>query len=650
MSRNGGYYMKKRELLKKSIAGVLMAALALTGSITPLPKTANAASYFVSPWRAEGTVSVHDPSIITTEDAEGKTVYYIFGSHLAFAKSYDLKKWETLKNNICTDYENLFKVGAEWAKIGEAGYSLVPPDAASNIWAPDVIWNEDMKKWCMYMTINGNSWNSTICLLTADSLDGDWKYIDTVIYSGFTDKEYGHDYTLTDYQKVTGETTLADRYKKAPYSARGNETTTWSDTYGAHAIDPCVRYDEEGKLWMSYGSWSGGIYMIELDKKTGLRDLTHKYETVANQSDAYMGIQIAGGNGVSGEAPYIRKIGDYYYLFVSYGGLTATGGYNVRVFRSKNITGPYEDSRGTSAIFSSNTGSNTQGKVGNRLMAYYQWSWSNFGEIAQGHNSAFVDKDGKAYIIYHTRSTNYGEEHKVRTHQLFQNENGWLVEAPFAYNDETISPEGYSTEEIAGTYEIIFHEATILGEKEPNTGTDITLHTDGTVTCATNKNLNGTWRETEGSYYMEIKLGSTVFHGVFTTGTVEGTSDKTLCFTALGDQSEDTDYQGIYVWGVRLSDDLTNYIESNLELKTSKVSIVKGSTQKIKILSTASDTVFLKKAVWKSSKPAVATVNSNGKVTAKKAGKATITATVNGKSLTCAVTVTKKTAKKATKK
>ncbi len=42
---------------------------------------------------------------------------------------------------------------------------------------------------------------------------------------------------------------------------------------------------------------------------------------------------------------------------------------------------------------------------------------------------------------------------------------------------------------------------------------------------------------------------------------------------------------------------------------------------------------------WKSSKPAIASVDSKGTVTAKKAGKSTITATVDGKQLKCTVTV-----------
>lgn len=42
---------------------------------------------------------------------------------------------------------------------------------------------------------------------------------------------------------------------------------------------------------------------------------------------------------------------------------------------------------------------------------------------------------------------------------------------------------------------------------------------------------------------------------------------------------------------------------------------------------------------WKSSKPDIASVDSKGKVTAKKAGKSTITASVDGKELKCTVTV-----------
>src|SRR5207244_9251668 len=47
--------------------------------------------------------------------------------------------------------------------------------------------------------------------------------------------------------------------------------------------------------------------------------------------------------------PYLLKHGDYYYLFVNWDyccrGVNST--YNIRVGRSKNVTGPYLDRNGT---------------------------------------------------------------------------------------------------------------------------------------------------------------------------------------------------------------------------------------------------------------------------------------------------------------
>ncbi len=635
--------MKKKGLLQKFIGSAVIAALAVTSAAMPMPQPVQAAEgdYHENDWRAEGSVTVHDPSIVVGYEKDGKVtgketegskkVYYIFGSHRAFARTYDLQNWEPFENNISKDYRSIFTDGEAWAKMGDAAY-----DVSGNLWAPDVIWNEAMGKWCMYMSVNGNSWNSTIALLTSDSLDGDWSYVDTIIYSGFTKKGSQHDYTLTDYQKVTGDTELPDRYL--------TNQTTWNTDYGAHAIDPCVLYDDEGNLWMTYGSWSGGIYMIGLDENTGLRDYNQKYDLVENESDPYMGIQLGGGWFASGEASYIQKIGDYYYMFITYGRLTANGGYNVRCFRSDKITGPYVDDQGKPAIYSQRAASNINGSIGERMMSYYKWSWHTYGEVAQGHNSAFVDTDGRAYIIYHTRTDTYGEEHKVRVHELFQNENGWLVEAPFAYKGETQKEGGYSAEEAAGSYEVILQGPVVNAQLETNKGVDITLNADGTVTCATDKNYNGTWTKKDGSY-MSITLGDTVFNGVFVTGTIEGTKEQAVCFTALADQP-DGENAGRCLWGAKLTDNLSSYIEGRLELNKTKVSIVKGKTSKIKVMDNEWSEVFSKKAVWKSSNSKVAKVNSNGKITAKKVGSATITATIGGKSMTCKVTVKKKTTKK----
>ncbi len=70
-----------------------------------------------------------------------------------------------------------------------------------------------------------------------------------------------------------------------------------------------------------------------------------------------------------------------------------------------------------------------------------------------------------------------------------------------------------------------------------------------------------------------------------------------------------------------------------VKLNKTKLTIYVGSSKTLKVKGTSG------KVKWSSSKKSVATVNSKGKVTAKKAGKATITAKVNKKTYQCKVTV-----------
>lgn len=205
-----------------------------------------------------------------------------------------------------------------WSARGSESYSV-----DGMMWAPDVIYNKKLGKYCMYLSINGDGWYSSIIMLTADNIAGPYRYQAPVVMSGFRS---GDSYKSTDLEIVLGEqASLPERY--AP-----------TDNYGNHwpnAIDPCVFYDEDGNLLMSYGSWSGGIFMLQLDEETGLRDYDVDYELSAT-SDPYFGKKIAGGSYVSGEASYIEYIGGYYFLFMTYGGLDAAGGYQMRVFRSLN--------------------------------------------------------------------------------------------------------------------------------------------------------------------------------------------------------------------------------------------------------------------------------------------------------------------------
>lgn len=492
-------------------------------------------------------VTVHDPSVVIGYSKDGKItgekttdateVYYIFGSHRAFAKSTDLQNWETFTNNINTNYATLFSKDASWASRGGNQGNTSGYDVSGNLWAPDVIWNKQMKKWCMYMSVNGDNYYSSIVLLTAESLDGDWTRIGAVVYSGFVNKTEAQ---ATDFYKVYNGTDLPSRY------ANG------AGKYTLNAIDPCVFYDQSGNLWMTYGSWFGGLYMLRLDASTGLRDYTYTYETTDGTaegatSDVYLGHKVAGGNGVSGEASYIQYINDRYYLFVTYGGLTAAGGYNMRVFSSKDVTGPYTDLAGHSAIYStSNTNvGNLKTNVGMQLMNYYQWSWLNYGYCAEGHNSAIVDDDGKAFLVYHTRFTNRAEGHEVRVHQIFTAENGGLVAAPFEYCGETLSSTAYSTEDVVGEYKIIYHDYTDYANKECNTEKTITLNADGSITG----NFRGTWSMSSDKPYITLKITrfGGEMQGVLIKQQMEGTETEKLCFSAIGSGDRP-------VWGYKNAD------------------------------------------------------------------------------------------------
>lgn len=109
--------------------------------------------------------------------------------------------------------------------------------------------------------------------------------------------------------------------------------TTTNDTF--NAIDPSVLPDREGRLWMAFGSYWSGIKMIELNAQTGLR--------VATDSPL---LALAWNESI--EAAGLLRRGDDYFLFVNWGqccrGTNST--YEIRVGRSKAITGPYLDKNG----------------------------------------------------------------------------------------------------------------------------------------------------------------------------------------------------------------------------------------------------------------------------------------------------------------
>ena len=555
-------------------------------------------------------VSVHDPSIVLDTISKTKR-YYVFGSHRGTAYSTDMQNWtgssftwKTANSNNASNADafvtpavkKVTKGGVEvdfpqfnakdWAARTDASY-----DINGNMWAPDVIWNPTMKKWCMYLSINGDAWHSSIILLTADNITGPYLYQGPVVISGFDNGS--HSFKDTDYELAVGTTsTLPARYN------------TWVNTSipgYPNNIDPAVFYDEEGKLWMIYGSWSGGIWMLELDENTGLRDYNVSY-AIGTNTDPYFGKRIAGGYYVSGEGPYIEHIGNYYYLFMSYGFYSPDGGYEMRVFRSDNPDGPYKDASSRSAVFDKyvmNYGKNGDTRGEKIMGAYNKWGFMTVGECAQGHNSIInVKGDDRTYLVYHTKFNNGTVGHEVRVHQVYQNKGGWLVAAPFEYNGESTtdtdiaSKQLIATNDIPGTYEVLIHKYKMdYANMEEVTPVKITLTAEGKVTGA----YTGTWSLTEGTSYVTIVLNGVYYNGVMCEQQMDSRSIKAITFTG-------TATNGVCLWAYRMRPDYAVAWHVN----TQKVPVSEGKKISTNVdlyaMHTGLDNVELN---WTSSQPTI---------------------------------------------
>ena len=628
-------------------------------------------------------VVCHDPSIVMDNiTSPTKPIYYIYGSHLGRGKTYassNYQNWATFKSgeeNTGTSNSLFADVNGKAVNFKDAysthvikkvknyqgqevtlgnfdahAWQYMGNTVAGMQWAPDIIYNKTMKKWCMYMSLNGDYWCSTIVCFTSASPEGPWVYQGPVICSGFSG-QFGHngydkanDWKNTDLAIATGCTSLPARYAVSSSANWGN--------FWPNCIDPCVFYDDDDNLWMSYGSWSGGIYMIRLNKENGLRDYEYTFPYQINgstatpgsynqacTSDPYFGKKIAGGYYVSGEASYIQKIGKYYYLFMSYGGLTAAGGYQIRTFRSEKPDGPYKDCMGIDAMYSKyilNFGGDAKRDEGMKLFGNYQWDLMPVAELAQGHNSAMIDEKGRAMVVYHTRFNDGTEGHQVRVHQLFVNQDGWLLAAPYEFNGETKTHEDLATSQtydmaaVAGDYQLIAHPyrqntAAKAYEKPVN----IHLNADGTVTGA----YTGSWELVSGTSYINVTLkgnatnqANVTFKGVVIDQTITYSNIPAICFTAVSSSSglstsggASLQTKGLAIWGSKA--DAKGAIKYTLDGLT--IPFQDGATLNAKP-SLPTDGKLGTTVSWKSSNTSVMTDDG----TVKGKGKVTMTLTIS---------------------
>jgi arabinan endo-1,5-alpha-L-arabinosidase len=169
-----------------------------------------------------------------------------------------------------------------------------------------------------------------------------------------------------------------------------------------NAIDPNIVIDSDGSVWMSFGSFWGGIKMRRIDPQTGkLSTKDTKLYSLAKRvrpensparppglPDDWQAI----------EAPFIVRHNEYYYLFVSFD-LCCRGvksNYKTMVGRSRNVTGPYVDASGKPML----EGGGTPLLVGNER-------WAGPG------GESILQEPGRDIIVFHAYD---GKTGKPRLH------------------------------------------------------------------------------------------------------------------------------------------------------------------------------------------------------------------------------------------
>lgn len=294
--------------------------------------------------------NVHDPSVIR----EGDT-YYLFSTRagIYIRCSKDLVRW-----TWCGD---VFGHLPLWAVEDVPGLR--------SLWAPDISYFNG-KYHLYYSASTFGSNRSSIGLATNQTLD-----------------PASERYRWVDQGKVIGSRTSDD----------------WN------AIDPNVVLDETGQPWLSFGSFWSGIKLRKLDPATGkLSSQDQLLYSLAGRSHA-------GGLPGAIEAPAIIRKNGYYYLFVSFDfccrGKEST--YNIRVGRSRHVTGPYADRSGKPMM-----------DDGGTLIVSGAGRWRG-----PGHCAILQDRGGEK-LVYHAYDADMRGTPTLRIKPLVWDQDGWPALSP----------------------------------------------------------------------------------------------------------------------------------------------------------------------------------------------------------------------------
>ena len=177
-----------------------------------------------------------------------------------------------------------------------------------------------------------------------------------------------------------------------------------------NAIDPAIFQGPNGELWLCFGSFFSGIKLIQLDTATGKQraGLSNIYTLAEHPQSPANAI----------EASMVTYQAGFYYLFVNWdrccSGNQST--YNIRVGRSKNITGPYRDRAGLKML--QGGGTLFLGAVKNLAGAVTE-------EVGPGHAGVLSERGGEFFSCSYEWVRDRAGKSTVNISKLTWDRDGW---------------------------------------------------------------------------------------------------------------------------------------------------------------------------------------------------------------------------------
>ncbi|MDW4572075.1 arabinan endo-1,5-alpha-L-arabinosidase [Microbacterium sp. M3] len=205
-----------------------------------------------------------------------------------------------------------------------------------------------------------------------------------------------------------------------PWTDAGPVVTTTHESDAHNAIDAAVVFDRDGRPWLTYGSFFGGIHILPLDPASGFAEKPGEVGSLIARRPASVDGAV--------EGPYIvyRPEEDRFVLFVSYDSLFDS--YSVRVAVADDVTGPYLDVNGRALT---DIDHETPDAVGTKILGGHRFpggtAWS-----APGHNSVFRD-GSRLFLVHHVRRADDPARHEAQIRRVHVTASGWPLVSPHPF-------------------------------------------------------------------------------------------------------------------------------------------------------------------------------------------------------------------------